>query len=594
MSKRVLCIWLPNWPSQRIAVAKWQADPATAPKTLGPILLYARDTRRGQLVVAANSTARAFGIATQMPLSQASTLCPDAEVIEHDPQADMEDLCALAEGAQCFSPIVGIEQIDKQMWAGRSFHQPQSILLDTTGIAPLFGGEEQLANAVQQWLAIQGYFASIAIAGSVGAAWALANYSQRTKIASDMASFERAMTVPHSWSIITILGPNEPAGLATFRLPVESLRLDQATVTKLHRLGIRKVGELVELPRAGLVSRFDEGLLQRIDQVVSQQHEPIVALHALPALAIEQSLEHPTPLRETIDAVIQEQLSKLIEALNQIGHGVIRLVCRITMECNSISLEMEMRDAVAKPAAGAAMDVRIFQIGLYQPSNDLSHLMWLLSGQLDTHLERVKRNQGLGNHWAKSIGIQATLTAPIVWQQASLFERDSLSHKDSISKLIDVLSSRLGRKAVVSPSLQRNPQPELAYAWRPLTGWRRDGQVQQTKRKLARAPKRDFAQDDGLETSLNDSWRRPLRLLQPPQKIEVECIPMSTQPSSLRYRGTVQLIEHSIGPERIDSGWWQGPTQQRDYYRIQLETGTWLWIYRDRKMGCWMLHGEFD
>ena len=38
MSKRVLCIWLPNWPSQRITAAKWQADTKSA-----PLVLYTRD-----------------------------------------------------------------------------------------------------------------------------------------------------------------------------------------------------------------------------------------------------------------------------------------------------------------------------------------------------------------------------------------------------------------------------------------------------------------------------------------------------------------------------------------------------------------------
>ena len=216
------------------------------------------------MVTAANATARAFGIVPQMQLSQASTLCAEAQWIEHDPQADIESLCSLAESAQCFSPIVGIEQLDAQPWAGRSLHQPQSILLDISGIAPLFGGDRKLATAVHQWVADQGYLASIAIANSVGTAWALANYTHRTQIAVDLAEIERTGNVQSVLPTITIFDPNDAIGITTYSLPIEALRLEQGTVTKLHRLGIRKIGQLVELPRSGLASRFNEQLLQQI------------------------------------------------------------------------------------------------------------------------------------------------------------------------------------------------------------------------------------------------------------------------------------------------------------------------------------------
>lgn len=562
---------------------------------MGPVILYARDARRGQIVVAANATARGLGITTQMPLSQTSTLCPDAERLEHDPQADLEALCSLAESAQCFSPIAGIETIDQQAWAGRSLHQPQGIFLDVTGISPLFGNEMLLANTVHQWFASQGYLVAIGLASSMGAAWAIANYGCRSQVAKDLESYERDWKLPHSYRNTTIVDQDEPIGPATFGLPVESLRLDHATVTKLMRLGIRKVGQLIELPRAGLVSRFDAKILERIDQTVHARQEPIQSLHDAPSLAIEQTLEHPTPMRETIDSVIQDQLSQLMKALDEMGHGVIRLVCRVVLECNSISVEMEMRPIETQPSSEhPKQDVRIFQIGLYQPSNDPKHLMWLLAGQLDANLEGNRLKKGMGNFWVKSIGIQATQTAPIVWQQTNLFERDALSHRDTIAKLIDGLSSRLGRKAVVAPTLHRNPQPELAFSWRPLTGWRKDGQIQETKRKLAKAPKRNFAEELGPEPTANEAWRRPTRLIQPPQKIDVVWDAISNQPSTVRYRGDVQCIRETSGPERVDSGWWQGITQQRDYYRVKLESGPWLWIYRDRKNATWMLHGEFD
>ena len=546
--------------------------------------MHARDARRGRVVTAANATARTLGIVPQMQLSQASTLCAEAQLIEHDPQADIESLCSLAESAQCFSPIVGIEQLDPQPWAGRSLHQPQSILLDVTGIAALFGGDAKLASSVHRWVADQGYWSSIAIANSIGTAWALANYTHRSQIALDLAEIERTGN-PSANPVITIFEPHEAIGIATYPLPIEALRLAQSTVTKLHRLGIRKIGQLVELPRVGLASRFDEQLLHRMDQTLYNRYEPILTLHASPELAIAVCLEHPTPLRSTIDSIVTEQIRRLTGVLNDIGHGVVRLVCRIEMELNAIPIESDIENQSGQPAPMA----RVFQIGLYQPSNDPEHLLWLLTGQLDAHYAK-----GPSHYWARSISVQATLTAPLTWQQRDLFDRHSTLHRDAIAKLGDSLSARMGRTAVVAPSVQRDPQPELAYSWRPLTGWKQDGRLQETKRKLARAPKRNFAEERGMEPNVDELWRRPMRLLHPPKRVEMQCVSESGTPLRMIYQGSPLSVVLATGPERIDTGWWQGATQQRDYYRVELSTGTWLWVYRDRRDQEWYLHGEFD
>jgi protein ImuB len=48
------------------------------------------------------------------------------------------------------------------------------------------------------------------------------------------------------------------------------------------------------------------------------------------------------------------------------------------------------------------------------------------------------------------------------------------------------------------------------------------------------------------------------------------------------------------GPERIETGWWEGPTVRRDYYRAETDSGNLWWIYRDLRTGEWFLHGRFS
>ena len=51
------------------------------------------------------------------------------------------------------------------------------------------------------------------------------------------------------------------------------------------------------------------------------------------------------------------------------------------------------------------------------------------------------------------------------------------------------------------------------------------------------------------------------------------------------------------GPERIESGWWDGRDVRRDYFVAENPRGETVWIYRDHRYGAddgeWFLHGYF-
>lgn len=103
-----------------------------------PLILSTRDARRGQIVAAVNLAGRQAGIRPAMRLSEATAFV-EAEVHPHDPQEDIQELCVLAEQAQQFSPLVGLEQLDKKLWAGRTLPQPECLLLDVTGLPACLG-----------------------------------------------------------------------------------------------------------------------------------------------------------------------------------------------------------------------------------------------------------------------------------------------------------------------------------------------------------------------------------------------------------------------------------------------------------------------
>jgi len=79
-------------------------------------------------------------------------------------------------------------------------------------------------------------------------------------------------------------------------------------------------------------------------------------------------------------------------------------------------------------------------------------------------------------------------------------------------------------------------------------------------------------------------FRRPLWLLHTPRELD-------SQRGRPRNGGALQLL---AGPERIESGWWDGADVRRDYYVASDSRGARLWVYRQctgaRK---WFLHGIF-
>src|SRR5690348_8819696 len=125
----IACAWFPNWPIQRLQRAR--------PELKSPIAIHDCE----QIVAATDPNL------VGLPVAEVTI-----HVEEHDLEADRAQLEVLARWCDQFSPLVGITG--------------QSLLFDVTGL-PF--NPEQVTKAIHQ----QGFVARIAIAETVGAAWAL-------------------------------------------------------------------------------------------------------------------------------------------------------------------------------------------------------------------------------------------------------------------------------------------------------------------------------------------------------------------------------------------------------------------------------------
>jgi protein ImuB len=113
--------------------------------------------------------------------------------------------------------------------------------------------------------------------------------------------------------------------------------------------------------------------------------------------------------------------------------------------------------------------------------------------------------------------------------------------------LLERLRIRLGKEAVFSIAPVADHRPELA--WRQC--------------------------DAGDENKSPGKLQRPLWLLPKPMPCHKD------------------RLELKSGPERIESGWWDGMDVERDYYMAQGRNGSRLWVFRDRTNGAWFVHGLF-
>jgi protein ImuB len=227
-------------------------------------------------------------------------------------------------------------------------------------------------------------------------------------------------------------------------------------------------------------------------------------------------------------------------------------------------------------------------IGLFRASAQPEHLFQLLQMRLERWILRSP---------VRSLELAIKLTAPLQVHQRGLFG-DPYDHQQQLSLLIDRLSSRLQREAVVYAIPVSDAQPEYAYRYAPLTG---------SHPRLSARKKSSGKKSPGLllpPTDLIDGSEAPgekasLAQLIRPVLLELTPLPLEVLTTTrdgipLRFRVHRELYERNRvwGPERIQTGWWRHKYIRRDYYRIETTTGNRFWLFCSKRR--WYLHGVFD
>jgi protein ImuB len=493
---------------------------------------------KGSKVAACCERASAHGIRTGMVLAEALAMWPRLTCVEEDVDADRRVLIELAAWAQRYSPIVGLEDAIA----------PTCLYLDVTGGTDCFGGEEALVRKARDEFRANGWTVTIALADTIGAAWAHGRDEGRgARDENDCYSF---------------LAPR-PSPLAP--LPVAALRLSPATVDLLAQLGIERVGQLMALPRDQIAERFGPEVGLRLDQATGRVAEVIVPLH--PQLDATASWAFDDPIdRHVIVVKVLDILLQRLQTILEIRRCGVRLV-----EC-----VFELEDAAAQR----------FECSLSRPAQTASYL----SGLLRTRLEQIRVAAPI-----RAMCVRAAVLERMPQEQPSLFEREA--DEGALAQLLDSLASRLGRDVVTRARFVAEPQPELACCF--------DSALQPGKPSIEDAPLfghrplRLFGRPIAIQgRALPWEGEAPAepgnQARQEPRPPKLSDYSIPGTPQRFQHAGTDHLVVRCQGPERIETGWWRGDDVQRDYFLVETAQGTRWWIFQRLQDGRWFLHGCFD
>jgi len=466
-----------------------------------------------------NAQAAELGLRVGMPLADARAMYPTILVDHADEIADQNLAEAINDWLGRYTPLVGLSP-------------PHGMMLDISGCAHLFGGEEAMRKDIGRRLALQGFKSRLAIAGTAGAAWALARFGDKRIVANaDLSNTLRA-------------------------LPLAALRIDADKIDALTRVGLKKIADITDRPRAPLAARFGAILLRRLDQAMGVMEEPITPRLPLPPYIAERCFAEPITHEAYILQTIEHLAAELARRMEERGEGA-----------RALQVTLYRVDGA----------VRRLSVATSKPLRDTRALCRLFKERFSTLVDELDPGYGFDV-------VRLSVTTA---EKTSAAQKDivaSATGSDDIHHLIDRMGVRFGLNRVTRLSPNDSHIPEYAVIEVP-----------------AHHPSPP-AQERSLHQQDAEGPTRPLRLFERPEEISAIAEVPDGPPARFDWRRVTHEVTHTEGPERIAMEWWRnekGQPMTRDYFRVEDNNGRRFWLYREGLFGPetqtprWFLHGLF-
>ena len=442
-------------------------------------------------------------------------------------------------------------------------------LLPTLGFAERnLQGEAQVLHELAGWAEKFTSFVCIEapsvllleIAGSLQLFGGLKSLRQRIALELERQGFSAAMAIAPtplaaSWMAragrkVCIRDPQSLAGKLA-PLPLSCLDWPDSVCTSLRGMGVSSVGDCLRLPRQGFAKRFGASRLLQLDRAMDRLPDPRTSYRSPEHFSAEYELD-----TEQSDSTL------LLNACQQL---LVRL--------EQFLLTRQMA-------------VQHVQFSFFHLRAQATHLA----------LGCVQADRAV-QHWYDLLTIKferLDLPEPVIAIQLCADQGQSFSAKThslpfagqvtrqqstSLTQLAERLSAYIGTESVHGVMAVAEHRPQ--YAWR-------------CRNAVAEAPHcanvpdyqgADYSQLTEIQRNNSLMLRRPLWMLREPELL-------TTRQKLPFYQGTLTLLD---GPERLETGWWDGAGIARDYFVARNAKGVRLWVYqnRSREDGAWYLHGIF-
>ncbi|MDI9240084.1 DNA polymerase Y family protein [Lysobacter sp. LF1] len=432
---------------------------------------------------AVNDAAAEAGLKPGMRLTAAHALCAQVALHEHDPKAQAHSHRFLAAWAYRHSSLVS------RQWPG-------AIVLEASASFRLFGPWPRFEKRLREDLDALGFHHRIALAPTPRAALVFA-------MLRDGFALSSAEGLPGTLD----------------RVPVRRAALPGDVGERLHRMGVRTLKDLRELPRDGLRRRFGIELLEHLDRLYGDADDPLEYYQPPDHFDARVEMGYEVESHQALLFPLRRLVRDLAVYLSSRDGGVQRFTMRLEHEEGHTDVPVGM--LAAERDATLLMDIarnRLEQASIEKPVVGLR----LLAKELP----------------------------PFVPAARDLFDTRP-SQAVPWPQLRERLRARLGDDAVYRIAPSGDPRPERA--------WRR------------------ASVDDDAACAMD----APVR---PPR-------PTWLLPHPVPLRQHARIVS---GPERLESGWWDGDDVRRDYYVLETLHGQRAWAFADPgKRDGWMLHGWF-
>ncbi|MGP8165444.1 MAG: Y-family DNA polymerase [Steroidobacteraceae bacterium] len=370
----------------------------------------------------------------------------------------------------------------------------------------------------------------------IDAAWARLKLCAHSAIAPSTLA---ALWFARSAKRVLIEDPGSLAG-ALAPLPLTCTGWDAERLKTLRAMGVTRVGELLRLPRAGLARRFGPAAMLDLDIALGRQAAP------------RRVFVRRERFRERCDFEAQiDTVAYLLKALEPLVARCARFLRERQAGVQALELRLRHR---ARPGTR-------LRLGLASITGEQRRLTDVLVHQL-SRLELAAP--------ALSMELLSGPLQPLSAASLEVFAPVRVAGGgDSAPQLVERLRARLGEEAVYGLCSIPEHRPEAA--WQRV----RELSLEPTRRRIPAQSRMHELPEHGMP--------RPVWLLDVPVLLAAPPV-QPPQPAGL-------ILEQ--GPERIESGWWDGHDIARDYYIARRTGGERLWVFQERQSKGWYLHGVF-